>query len=426
LIKRSRLTIYIAWSTTTHLKQRMEGRGMERIESGLEGIAVAATRLSHVDGAGGRLWIGGYAVEDMAPNACFEEVLYLLWYGHAPTARQADELTASLAAARELPSATLGLLRAAAAEGVGAMDALRMGVDTLSLTDACAAEGSRDADITRAIGLVARAATVAAAYARLRRGLEPVAPSRTLGHAANYLYMLEGRTPARGAARALETYLNTVIDHGMNASTFTARVVASTRSDMYSAVVGALGALKGPLHGGAPGPALDMVFEIRRRAAASGRDLRGEAEAYVRALVAAGERIMGFGHRVYRVRDPRADVLGRAAAQLFATPGERSAASAGSLYDDVRAVEAVVLQVLGELKPGRRIATNVEFYTALLLHGIGLEAELFTPTFAVARMGGWTAHVLEQTAHNRLIRPDATYVGPHHPRWGAAGERLGA
>jgi citrate synthase len=341
LIKRSRLTIYIAWSTTTHLEQRMEGRGMERIESGLEGIAVAATRLSHVDGAGGRLWIGGYAVEDMAPNACFEEVLYLL-YGHVPTARQADELTASLAAARELPSATLGLLRAAAAEGVGAMDALRMGVDTLSLGDVGPADGTRDADIGRAIALVARAATVAAAYARLRRGLEPVAPSRTLGHAANYLYMLEGRTPARGAARALETYLNTVIDHGMNASTFTARVVASTRSDMYSAVVGALGALKGPLHGGAPGPALDMVFEIRRRAAASGRDLRGEAEAYVRALVAAGERIMGFGHRVYRVRDPRADVLGRAAAQLFATPGERSAASAGSLYDDVR-VEAVVL-----------------------------------------------------------------------------------
>jgi citrate synthase len=191
-------------------------------------------------------------------------------------------------------------------------------------------------------------------------------------------------------------------------------------------VVGALGALTGPLHGGAPGPALDMVFEIRRRAAASGRDLAEEAEACVRALVAAGERIMGFGHRVYRVRDPRADVLGRAAAQLFATLDERSAASAAGrrLHDDVRAVEAAVLKVLGELKPGRRIATNVEFYTALLLHGIGLAAELFTPTFAVARMGGWTAHVLEQGAHNRLIRPDATYVGPHHPRWGAPGERL--
>jgi citrate synthase len=300
------------------------------------------------------------------------------------------------------------------------MDALRMGLDTLSLVDPCPADDLRPADLSRAIGLVARAATIAAAYRRLRCGLEPVAPDPALGHAANYLYMLEGREPAPEAVRALETYLNTVVDHGMNASTFAARVITSTRSDMYSAIVGAIGALKGPLHGGAPGPALDMVFELRARAAASRRGLREEAAAHVRGMLSGGERIMGFGHRVYRVRDPRADVLGAAAARLYDRLGDQR------LYDDARAVEDVVLQVFAEVKPHRRIATNVEFYTALLLHGIGFESELFTPTFAVARMGGWTAHVLEQSANNRLIRPAATYVGAQHGEWvpPGPGERL--
>lgn len=390
---------------------------MNRIESGLEGIAVAETRLSHVDGEGGRLLIGGYPVEELAPQARFEEVLHVLWYGRAPSETQTEALRARLAAERELPAATLTLLRAAAARGVPAMDALRMGVDTLSLIDPCPNDASRAADLTRAIGLVARTASIAATYSRLRRRLEPVAPHPALAHAANYLYMLGGREAGGEAVRALETYLNTVVDHGMNASTFAARVIASTRSDMYSALVGALGALKGPLHGGAPGPALDMVFEIRARAAARGRGLREEAEAQVRAMLSAGARVMGFGHRVYRVRDPRADVLGRAAARLYEDCGERS------LYDDVLAVESVVLKVFAEVKPERRIATNVEFYTALLLHGIGLETELFTPTFAVARVGGWTAHVLEQAQNNRLIRPAATWVGPHHPRWTPPGVR---
>jgi citrate synthase len=393
---------------------------MTRIESGLEGIAVAETRLSDVDGEGGHLTIGGFAVEELAPKARFEEVLYLLWHGEVGAERDVDALSACLAAARELPECTLALLPTAAAHEVPAMDALRMGLDTLSVVDPAPTDASQGADLARAIGLVARAATIVAAYARLRRGLDPVAPDPTLGHAANYLYMLEGCLPSPEVVRALETYLNTVVDHGFNASTFTARVISSTRSDMYSAIVGAVGALKGPLHGGAPGPALDMVFEIRAQAAANGGDLRSEAASHVRRMLANGERIMGFGHRVYRVRDPRADVLDRAASQLYAHAADRA------LYDDVRAVEAVVLRVLAEAKPDRRIATNVEFYTALLLHGIGLTTDLFSPTFAVARMGGWTAHVLEQSANNRLIRPAAVYVGPHHAGWRPprAGERL--
>src|SRR6185369_10558083 len=203
-------------------------------------------------------------------------------------------------------------------------------------------------------------------------------------------------------------YCNTVVDHGMNASTFTARVITSTESDMCSALVGGIGALKGPLHGGAPGPALDMVFALRERAAHSGRSLAEEAEAHVRAVVAGGGRIMGFGHRIYRVRDPRADVLGAAADLLAGAGGD------ARLFADARLVEAVTLAVLRECKPGRRIDTNVEFYTALLLHGVGLPTALFTPTFALARAGGWTAHVLEQMADNRLIRPAARYVGARH------------
>jgi citrate synthase len=223
--------------------------------------------------------------------------------------------------------------------------------------------------------------------------------------------MLTGTEPHPDAARALETYLNTVVDHGMNASTFTARVIVSTRADMVAAIVGALGALKGPLHGGAPGPALDMVFEIQAQAAASGKSVAEEAGVWARETVASGGRIMGFGHRVYKVRDPRADVLDQAARKLFAGTGEQK------LYQDARTVEEVMLRVLEELKPGRGLKTNVEFYTALILHGVGLESEMFTPTFAVSRVGGWTAHVLEQVREDRLIRPDARYVGPLDRRW---------
>jgi citrate synthase len=203
--------------------------------------------------------------------------------------------------------------------------------------------------------------------------------------------------------RALDTYLNTVVDHGLNASTFTARVIASTDSDVVSALVGALGALKGPLHGGAPGPALDMVFEI-------GTPER--AEPVIRAKLERGERLMGFGHRVYKVRDPRADVLAAAATRLL----ERGAADA-ELYQLVRYVEQTALSLMEEYKPGRRLQTNVEFYTALVLHSIGLDAELFTPTFAMSRAAGWIAHYVEQQSTGRLIRPQSIYTGPRGREW---------
>jgi citrate synthase len=385
---------------------------MTAIARGLEGVVVTETRLSDVDGEHGRLTIGGVPVEELAPQARFEEVLFLLWHDRFPSTREYQDLREGLAVQRTLPGKTAPLLRAAAARRVPCMDALRMGVATLSAADAPAGDAGWARRLHDAVGLVARFPTIVATYARLRQGREPVAPRADLGHAANYYYMLTGDQPRAEVERALETYLNTVVDHGMNASTFTARVIASTRSDMVSALVGAVGALKGPLHGGAPGPALDMVFEIQARAAQSGRSIAAEAERWIRAAVASGERIMGFGHRVYKVRDPRAEVLGAAATRLFEGAGDTR------LYEDALCVERVVLRVLHEVKPGRRLETNVEFYTALVLHGIGFAHELFTPTFAVARAGGWTAHVLEQAAEDRLIRPTVEYVGVrnrHYP-----------
>jgi len=278
------------------------------------------------------------------------------------------------------------VLRAAAARNVDAMDALRMAAGTLTADD----------DLAAARLLVGSFPTIVTAYARLVRGEEPIAPNAKLGIAANYLFMLNGSEPHPELVRGLDVYLTTVADHGLNASTFTARVITSTGSDFVSAVTGAVGALKGPLHGGAPGPALDMVFEI---------GTAERAEAVLRAKIARGERLMGFGHRVYKVRDPRADVLAAAAARMFARAGD------SKLYELARAVEATALRVLEETKPGRRLQTNVEFYTALLLHGLGLPTTLFTPTFAIGRVAGWTAHCFEQRAGGRLIRPQSVYVG---------------
>ncbi len=388
-----------------------QGNGAAAALRGLEGVVVARTRLSHMDGERGALIIGGFPVEELAPHACFEEVLHLLWSGHLPVGGELEDLRAMLAARRSLPAATVELLRAVAARALPAMDAVRMGVATLSLADQRPSDMARAVQLDRAATVVAGLATVVAVYWRLRTGQPIIAPDPRLGHAANYLYMLTGSRPSAEAVRALETYLNTVIDHGLSASTFTARVIVSTRSDMVSAVVGGIGALKGPLHGGAPGPALDMVFEVQRRAARSGRTVAGEADALTREIVADGGRLMGFGHRVYKVRDPRAELFSRAAAELFAHAGDTS------LYEDARTVEEVVVRVLREIKPGRRLETNMEYYTALLLHGLGLESDLFTPTFAVARVGGWTAHVLEQIDEDRLIRPSAAYVGPHDLSW---------
>jgi citrate synthase len=363
---------------------------------GLEGVVAATTRLSSVDGEAGELLIAGFPVEELAPRASFEETTWLLWNGSLPTADELDTFRRRLASRRALPPATLDLLRAAARRRVPAMDALRMATGTLSLI-----EGAGDPR-EDAVTLVAAFPTIVAAYWRLLRGEEPLAPREDLGHAASFLYLLSGEEPSAERARGLETYLNTVSDHGLNASTFTARVIVSTRSDLISAVTGAVGALKGPLHGGAPGPALDMVFEI-------GSPER--AEGVLREKLARGERLMGFGHRVYRVRDPRADVLAAAAERFYLHGGDRA------LYELARSVEATALRLLRESKPDRRLDTNVEFYTALLLHGLGFPTELFTPLFAVGRVAGWTAHALEQLETGRLIRPQSEYVGERGRRW---------
>ena len=384
---------------------------MAEIARGLEGIVVCETRLSRVDGEAGELTIAGFPLEELAPNATFEEVLFLLWSDRLPTAQELLALRQELALRRRLPPASLELLERCANLKIPPMDALRMAVDAIGTCDGEPHRPPDLPDVGCGIALTAPMPTIVAAYWRLLQGQEPIAPDPAIGHAANFLYMLEGKLPHDDKVRALETYLNTVVDHGMNASTFTARVIASTRSDMLSAVVGGIGALKGPLHGGAPGPALDMVFEIRQRAARSGKSVAEEADAWVRETMQSGGRIMGFGHRVYKVRDPRADVLAQAAEKLFAGAGS------ASLYEDARTVEQVTLRVLEELKPGRKLQTNVEFYTALVLHGIGLEVDLFTPTFAISRVGGWTAHVLEQIQEDRLIRPQSVYVGPTDRKW---------
>ncbi|MEM9378873.1 MAG: citrate/2-methylcitrate synthase [Planctomycetota bacterium] len=355
--------------------------------TGLDDVVAARTRLSRVEGEAGRLTIAGYPVEAIAPRLSFEEVVHLLWHDQVPDARERRDLEAELRRAAELPGTVVDLLRSAAASGALPMDALRVGVAALALRD------------VEPVALVGALPAVVAAHWRLLHGREPLPPREDLALAGNYLYLLRGEAPRPEESRGLETYLNTVVDHGMNASTFTARVITSTASDLGSAIEGALGALKGPLHGGAPGPALAALQALRSK----GEGLDERTREWVRTTVRDGGRVMGFGHRVYRVRDPRADVLLAAARDLLDGTG---------LYGDALVFERAVLETLEELKPGRRLQTNVEFATALLLHGLGLDERLFTPTFAVGRAVGWVAHVEEQRREGRLMRPRAQYVGP--------------
>jgi citrate synthase len=374
------------------------------IHNGLDGIVAAETSLSMVDGLAGELVIAGFPVAELAMNATFEETAWLLWYGALPDEQELTAFRAELARRRELPLVAYELLRAAAREKADSMDALRMAAGTISLRGSSRSTDKSvcAADDEAARNLLASFPTIVAAYWRMLNDRSPLAPRSDLGHAANFLYMLSGEIASDERIRGLETYLNTVVDHGLNASTFTARVIASTNSDLVSAIVGAIGALKGPLHGGAPGPALDMVFEIGTAA---------RAERVLRKKIESGEKLMGFGHRVYKVRDPRADVLAAAAERMFTRGGDMA------LYELARTVEAVALRLLEEYKPGRNLQTNVEFYTALLLHGLDLEVPLFTPTFAISRVAGWIAHCFEQRRANRIIRPQSVYRGVRNRRW---------
>ena len=353
---------------------------------GLEGIVAATTALSKVEGTAGRLIYHGYNIHDLASTTSFEEIAHLLWFGRLPDKTELANLKLHLAEERTLPTPVLQVLRALPTRAEP-MDVLRTAV---SAWGADSIKGKPTID--QAIALTARFPVFLAAFQRLRHGQQPLESRPELGHAANYLYLLTGKTPEEQHVKALDAYLVLLADHGMNASTFTARVVASTESDIVSAVVAAIGALKGPLHGGAPSKVQDMLRAI---------GTIERAESWLRSAVARGDRLMGFGHRVYKTEDPRAEEL-RELARL-ADPEE---------FILARRVEELALAILQEQKPGRRLYTNVEFYSAALLASVGLPGDLFTPTFAVSRAAGWTAHVLEQVGNNRLIRPEADYTGP--------------
>lgn len=353
---------------------------------GLEGIVGAQTAISHVDGANGRLIYQGYVIADLAQDMSFEEVAYLLWKGTLPNHAELDALAMELAANRELTQAA-NIALDALPQDTDPMDVLRSVVSVQGVEH-------RLAKPTPPLAIHATASfpTILAMFYRRQLGLAPVLPRRDLGHAANYLYMMNGKESSPELVRALNTYLVLLADHGMNASTFTARVIASTDSDLTSSLVGAIGALKGPAHGGAPSAVLEQ------------HELIGDAqdaETYMRDMRKRKEKFMGFGHRVYRVYDPRARILKEMCERM--NP---------KFYALATRIEDVALKILHEEHPERPQSVNVEFYSAGVLQAIGLPREFFTPTFACARVAGWSAHVLEQAAHNRIIRPQSEYIGP--------------
>lgn len=346
---------------------------MAAVASGLEGVVAAETELSSVDGERGELIVAGARLEALTGVVGFEALTERLWR------RPLNGLGAARVAAFERLPQLGGALRLA-----NGMDALRAAVAQLPASSVAE-------EVVAAVGVFA------AAWARMRAGGQPVSPRAELGHAQDLLRIMTGADPLAERARALEAYLVTVADHGMNASTFTARVIASTGSDLVSAIVGAIGALKGPLHGGAPGPVLDMLDDIGEPSRATD---------WLEAELAAGRRIMGMGHRIYRVRDPRAAVLEAELAKL-----EANGISTGRLTL-ARSVERSAQEVLTVKYPQRSLQANVEFYTAVLLDTVGVPRDAFSVMFAAGRVSGWCAHVDEQRRTGRLIRPDSKYVGP--------------
>ena len=352
---------------------------------GLENIVAAETVLSEVDGQAGRLVIRGYTVEELAGRATYEDAARLLLDGFF------DDLPADLAPA-------IGAARAEVFPHVAAADAAILALTPMEAMRALTARLPDGDDLAVALRLIAAPAVFTAAVVRLQAGQPALAPDPALSHAADILRMLRGKPAPDAEAKAFETYLVTVIDHGLNASTFTARVIASTHAGLASAVLGGISALKGPLHGGAPGPVIEML---------DGIGTPGRARAWIEQALDRGDRLMGFGHRVYKVRDPRADALKRAVRML----AERSNVLPGRLAF-AEAVEEAALAILKDRKPNRSLQTNVEFYTALLLEALAFPPSAFTCVFAVGRVSGWIAHAREQVAGGRLIRPQSRYVGP--------------
>lgn len=358
--------------------------------NGLEGVVAASTALSDVMGDVGKLIYRGYDIHELAGNASFEEVAYLLWKGNLPTRRELDEFNRKLGENRTLPDGVIEALRQLPSDALP-LDALRTGVSMLGALEPNTF--TFEPDLDQAISVSARFPAILAAFSRLREGKEPVQGKADLNTAQNYLYQMHGEVPDEKHWKPLETYLILLADHGLNASTFTARVIASTTSDLVSAITGAIGALKGPLHGGAPSLVLDMLTEIGSAE---------NVEPWLTNALDSGQRLMGFGHRVYKAEDPRAEIL-RDMAETASTP---------EFFELSKKTEERALAMLQERKPDNKLYTNVEFYSAAVLSAVGLPGDMFTPTFAVSRSVGWTAHVLEQAENNRLIRPASEFVGP--------------
>jgi len=377
------------------------------IKRGLEGVIFTDTNLSAIDGEAGKLAYCGFDIHDLAAHANYEETSFLLWYQRLPATSELQMLSNWLRANRRLPKTVWGIMHSLPDQATP-MEALRTVASTLSMFDrACIHAEEGGSSLCRSVSLTAKLPTIVASFDRLRRNRPPVEPRPDLGHAANFLFMLDGKEPDEVSANALEIYFVLLADHGMNASTFSARVTASTLADVYSAVVSALGTLKGPLHGGASQKAMEQLLEIESLDPKG--DFRKNVDAWFEKQVAAESRIFGFGHRVYKVEDPRATILRQLAHDVAEKTGNTH------WYDmAVRLEERVLAHPYFQ---ERRIFANVDFYTAPLLHALDLPLDLFIPLFAIARIAGWTAHILEQQHNNRLIRPRAYYAGIRDRTW---------
>lgn len=365
---------------------------------GLEGVVVSESNLCKIYGEEGRLIYRGYEIEDLAANASFEEVCHLLWYGTLPTRRQLDELKEKFAAEAIVAPEVLELL-AKAPRDTHPMATLRTAASALSSYDPDADDNSEEANLRKAIRLTAKMPTLTAAIERLRQDKEPIAPRADLGLAANFLYMMTGEEPDELSARIMDVAFTLHAEHGVNASTFAARVTVATLSDMHSGVTSAIGTLKGPLHGGANEQVMAMLKEIGEPE---------KAEDWVRAALDRKERIMGFGHRVYKALDPRAAILRGLAEELAAS--HKGNGDTGKWLDISERIQKVMAEEMA--KRNRRIYPNVDFFSASVYYTLGIPSDLFTNIFACARTSGWTAHIIEQYKDNRLIRPKSEYIGP--------------
>ncbi len=361
---------------------------------GLEGVVATTSSICYIDGEQGVLAYRGIDIHELADNSTFEETCYLLWNGKLPTRDELRELRERLKEERKLDASIIHRLHLAPKHALP-MDVLRTIVSALSFYDPEEKSNDRQANVHKAIRLTAQIAMIVATYDRIRKGKPVVEPDRSLSHAANFLLMLNGTQPSKTAERALDIALILHADHELNASTFAARVTAATLSDMHSAVTSAIGALKGPLHGGAN----EAVFQILQAIDRSGAD----PVEYIKGMLAQKKKVPGFGHRVYHTEDPRATHLRRMSQDLGESSGEPK------WFEFSRRIEEFI-------KTDKKLNANVDFYSASTYHTLGIDMDLFTPVFAVSRISGWTAHVIEQLDDNRLIRPRADYIGPAYPQ----------